>query len=204
MSVWYLERSVEKNDQNLPFGCIKYWSISCTNKMPYFACDFELKFFWKPKCMQIEHLRYEILLAYMFEWLCEVSGHALNSKCVITPSRLLVDCCILHGWRKWPAAWWYCHCWSIYSSCSPDIWWALDTRGLQKTNCDCQGMLNLLQHALMITKYWFFLAVQQRRDWKFAIMGGAFLMVPRNQQWFVASLPSFVAGLCSLWTFSGV
>jgi hypothetical protein len=32
------------NDQNLPFGCTKYCYIPCSNKMPCFACYFELSF----------------------------------------------------------------------------------------------------------------------------------------------------------------
>ncbi len=54
------------NDQNLPFGCAKYCYVLCANKMPCFACYFELSY-WKPACMQIEHLKYAKILTYVFE-----------------------------------------------------------------------------------------------------------------------------------------
>ena len=64
---WHPERFIEKNDQNLPFGCTKYWIVSCTNKMPCSTCYFELSSFWKPECKQIELFKYANLLIHVFE-----------------------------------------------------------------------------------------------------------------------------------------
>ena len=68
MSTLYLERFYKHIARNIPFRWIKRWNVICANKMPCFACCFEVSSGWKPENTQIQYLKYAKLLTCLYEW----------------------------------------------------------------------------------------------------------------------------------------